>query len=127
MQFMSSSLEKLVKDLANNDFRYLIEKCGSKNLEHLKEKDTYPYECVDRFERFSEEKLPNKRCFYRSLKDGTTGDNGKKLNGHISDEEYLICNKIWNKFNMKIRVITMIIIFKNNLLLADIVVIMFSY
>ena len=50
-----------------------------------------------------------------------------KLNGHISDEEYLICNKIWNKFNMKIRVITMIIIFKNNLLLADIVVIMFSY
>ena len=28
---------------------------------------------------------------------------------------------------MKIRVVTMIIIFKNNLLLADIVVIMFSY
>ena len=24
-----------------------------------------------------------------------------KLDGHISDEEYLICIKIWNKFNMK--------------------------
>ena len=31
----------------------------------------------------------------------TTGDNGKKLNGHISDNQYLTCTKIWNKFNMK--------------------------
>ena len=101
MQFMSSSLEKLVKNLANNDFKYLIEKCSSKNLELLKEKDANSYEYVGRFERFSEEKLPNKRCFYRSLKDRTTGDNGKKLNSHISDEEYLTCNKILNKFDMK--------------------------
>ena len=36
-----------------------------------------------------------------SVKDGTTGDNGEKLDGHISDEDYLTCNKIWSKFNMK--------------------------
>ena len=101
MQFMSSSLEKLVKNLANNDFKYLIEKCSSKNLELLKEKDAYSYKYVGRFERFNEEKLPNKRCFYRSLKDRTTGDNDKKLSSHISDEEYLTCNEILNKFDMK--------------------------
>ena len=36
-----------------------------------------------------------------SVKDGTTGDNGEKLDGHISDEDYLMCKKTWNKFKMK--------------------------
>ena len=45
--------------------------------------------------------LPDKKCFYRSLKDGTTNDNGEKLNGHVSDREYLTCIKIWNEFNTK--------------------------
>ena len=53
------------------------------------------------FKRFNEEKLPDRECFYSSVKDGTTGDNGEKLDGHISDENYLTCNKIWNEFNMK--------------------------
>ena len=35
------------------------------------------------------------------MNDGTTGDNGEKLDGHINDEDYLTCKKIWNKFNMK--------------------------
>ena len=38
-------------------------------------------------------KLPDKKCFYSSLKDGTTGYNGEKLNGHVSDKEYLISSK----------------------------------
>ena len=78
MQFMNSSLDKLVKNLSDNDFKYLTEEFGSKNLELLKQKDAYPYEYMDSFKRFSEEKLPNKKCFYISVKDGTTGDNGKK-------------------------------------------------
>ena len=36
MQFMNSSLEKLVKNLLDNDFSYLTEEFGSKNLELLK-------------------------------------------------------------------------------------------
>ena len=56
---------------------------------------------MNSFKRLSEEKLPDKECFYSSVKDRTTGDNGKKLDGHISDEDYLTCNKIWNEFNMK--------------------------
>ena len=94
MQFVNSSLEKLVKNLSDNGFKYLTQESGSENLMLLKQKDAYPYEYMNSFEGFSEEKLPDKKCFYRSLKDGTTGDNGEKLNGHISDEEYLACIKI---------------------------------
>ena len=36
MQFINSSLEKLVKNLSDNDFEYLIEEFGSGNLEPLK-------------------------------------------------------------------------------------------
>ena len=39
--------------------------------------------------------------FYSSEKDGTTGDNGEKLDGHINFEYYLTCKKIWNDFDMK--------------------------
>ena len=44
MQFMISSLEKLVKNLSDHDLKYLTKEFGSKNLELLKQKDAYPYE-----------------------------------------------------------------------------------
>ena len=56
---------------------------------------------MDNFKRFGEEKLPDKECFYNSVKDGTTDDNDEKLDGHISDEDYFTCKNIWNKFNRK--------------------------
>ena len=56
---------------------------------------------MDSFKRFNEEKLIDKECFYRSVKDGKTGENRKKLDGHISDEEYLTCKKIWKESGMK--------------------------
>ena len=74
---MNSSLENLLKNLSNNNLKYLIGECGSKNLELLKQKDADPYEYMDSFKRFGEEKLPNRECFYSSVNDGTTGDNGK--------------------------------------------------
>ena len=45
--------------------------------------------------------MPGKECSYSSVKDGTTNDNNKKLDGNISNEDCLTCTKIWNKFNMK--------------------------
>ena len=63
MQFMNSSLEKLVKNLSDDDFKYLTKEFGSKNLELLKQKDAYPYEYMDNFKRFSEEIFPDKKCF----------------------------------------------------------------
>ena len=49
MQFMNFSLENLIKNLTDNDFKYLSEESGSKNLELLKQKDAYPYESMDSF------------------------------------------------------------------------------
>ena len=54
MQFMNSSLDKLAKNLSDKDFQYLVEEFGSENLEILKQKGTYPYECVNNFKRFNE-------------------------------------------------------------------------
>ena len=74
----------------------MTEEFGSKNLELLKQKDAYPYEYMDSFKRFNEEKLTGKKCFCNLVKDGRTGDNGEKLDGYISEKDYLTCNKIWN-------------------------------
>ena len=54
IQFMNSSLDKLVKKLSDDDFKYLVEKFGSENLELLKQKGDYLYECMNSFERFNE-------------------------------------------------------------------------
>ena len=63
MQFMNSSLYKLVKNFSDKDFKYLIEEFGSKNLQLLKQKCNYPYEYMSSFERFNEEKLPARKFF----------------------------------------------------------------
>ena len=44
MQYMNSSLDKLVKNLSDGDFKYLVEEFGSGNLELLKQKRDYLYE-----------------------------------------------------------------------------------
>ena len=37
MQFMNSTLDKLVKNFSDEDFKYLIQKFGSESLELLKQ------------------------------------------------------------------------------------------
>ena len=69
---------------------------------------------MNSFQRFDEEKLPDRKCFYSSTSDGRTDDDddddddddehdddGKKPDGHISFEDYLTCEKIWDVFGMK--------------------------
>ena len=53
MQFMNSSLDKLAKNLSDEDFKYLVEEFGSENLELLKQKGDYPQEYMNSFERFN--------------------------------------------------------------------------
>ena len=72
MQFMNSSLGKLVKNLSDNDSKYLIQEFSSKNIELLKQKDACPYEYMDSFKKYNGEKLPDGKCFYSSVKNGTT-------------------------------------------------------
>ena len=101
MQFMNSSLDKLVKNLSDEDFKYLVEEFGSDNLEILKQKGAYPYEYMNSFKRFNEEKLCARKYFFSSTKKGKIDEDGKISDGHISIEDYLTCEKIWNKFKMK--------------------------
>ena len=64
-----------------------------KLLELLKQKDVHPYEYIDSFKIFGEEKFPYRECFYSSVKDGATNNSGEKVDSHISDEDYLTCKK----------------------------------
>ena len=73
----------------------MISEFGVDKLEILKRKDAYPYEWVDSFEKFKYPSLPEKKCFYSSLKDGKR----ERSNGHISDEQYQHLQNIWDTFN----------------------------
>ena len=89
MHFMNFSLDKLVKNLSDKDFKYLVEELGSQNLELLKQKGDYPYEYMNSFEKFNEEKLPARRYFDSSTKDRKIGDDDKISDGHIGVKDCL--------------------------------------
>ena len=97
MQFLNSSLDKLVKNLSHEGFKYLVEKFGSENLGLLKQKGACLYKYMNSFERFNEEKLPARKYFYSSAKDGKIGDDGKISDSHISDKDYLTCEITLNE------------------------------
>ena len=101
MQFMNSSLDKLVKNLVDKDFKYLVKEFGSENLKTLKQKGAYPYEYMNSFKRFNEDKLCARKYFYSSTKDKKNSEDGKISDGHVSIEDYMVCEKIWDMFKMK--------------------------
>ena len=101
MQFMNSSLDKLVKNLVDKNFKYLIKEFGSENLELLRQKGAYPYEYMNSFKRFNEYKLCARKYFYSSIKDKKTGDDDKISDFHVSIKDYIVCERIWDRFNMK--------------------------
>ena len=68
MQFKNSGLDKLVKNLSDENFKYLVGEFGFENLELLKEKGAYPYQYMDSFDKFDEEKLPARKHFFSSIK-----------------------------------------------------------
>ena len=56
MQFMNSSLDSSVKNLSDNDFKYLSQEFSGDLLKLIKQKGVYPYEHVDSFRKFSGDK-----------------------------------------------------------------------
>ena len=95
LQFYNSSLDTLASNLNDEDFKYLISEFGIDKLEILKRKYAYPYEWVDSYEKFNYPSLPPKECVYSSLRDGKRDES----NGHISDEQYLHLQNVWDIFN----------------------------
>ena len=59
--------------MTDEDFKYLVEEFGSKNLELLKQKGAFPYEYMNSFERFNEEKY-----FFSSTKKVKIDNDSKK-------------------------------------------------
>ena len=53
MQFRNTSLDTLVKNLPDNDFKYLSEEFSSDLLKLVKQKRVYWYEYMDSFKKFS--------------------------------------------------------------------------
>ena len=90
MQFMMDCpLDALVKNFSNNVFKYLSEEISGEFLELVNQKGVYPYEYINSFERFFEDKLPDKCNFFSYLKDEC-----------ISEKDYLKTNNISNLFKM---------------------------
>ena len=89
MQFMSSSLNSLVKNLSDNDFKYLSEEFSGQLLKLVKQKGVYPYEYIDSFKKFSKSIFPDRYKFFSSLKYVC-----------ISEKDYLKAVDVWNVFKM---------------------------
>lgn len=99
-QFLPTSLEKLVNNLAASDlikFKHLQSYIrnahpGSEEskLELLSRKGVYPYRYMDSFQRFNETQLPAQRAFYNDL-------NGET----VSDQDYAHAEWVWDTFKIK--------------------------
>ena len=87
--------------MSDEDFKYLVKEFGSENLELLKQRGAYPYEYMNSFKRFNEDKLCTGKYFYSSIQDKKTGDDGRISDGYVSIKDYMVCERIWDRFNMK--------------------------
>ena len=56
----------------------------------LLRKGVYPYEYMDSWKRFNETELADKESFYNELN-----------KEHITDEDYVLAQKVWKEFNLK--------------------------
>ena len=90
MLFLNSSLDKLVKNLSSEDFKYLSSVSSGEKLELVKKKGVYLYEYFDSFKKFREDRLPDIDCFFSSLKDCK-----------ISEKEYQRACDVWKVFKIK--------------------------
>ena len=92
-KFLPSSLETLVlnlKDKGLDQFRITQYWTPIDTLELMTRKQIYPYNYLDRFEKFHETALPSKDKFFNDL-----------TQKHISDDEYKHAQLVWERFNLK--------------------------
>ena len=61
-QYLSSSLDSLVKNLNKGEFKYYSQESNNNVLDLVKQKGFYPYEYMNDFEKLKEE-LPSKENF----------------------------------------------------------------
>ena len=86
LQFLSSLLDSLVKNLNKNNF---YQEFDNNVLDLVKQKGFYLYEYMSDFENFKEE-LPSKENFNSAL-----------IDRKINDKEYERVLNVWKKVEMK--------------------------
>ena len=89
-QFMSSSLDNLIKNLPDEAFKYTKQGFKKEQFELMKQKGVYPYDYMDSFDKFNKTELPNKDEFYSILN-----------NEHITNEQYNHAQNVWKCFDLK--------------------------
>ena len=89
-QFMSSSLDNLIKNLPDEAFKCTKQEFKKEQFNLMKQKGIYPYDHMDSFDRFNETKLPVQQDFYSILN-----------NEHIPDEQCKHAQNVWDTFNLK--------------------------
>ena len=72
-QFLSSSFNRLVKNLNKDDFKYLSQEFDNNVLDLVKQKGFYLYEYMSNSEKFNEQQ-PSKEKFHSSLKEKKNSD-----------------------------------------------------
>ena len=89
-KFMRSSIKALVNNLPKNGFKNISKYYIPEQVELIKQKGFYPYEYMDKAEKFNETKLPPREAFY------------SKLSGEgITEKNYKHAWNVWNTFKMK--------------------------
>ena len=62
-QFMASSLDRLAPNLPEDKYKYTSGVFKNEQLTLMKGKGVYPYNCMDSFQKFGYNQLPNRRAF----------------------------------------------------------------
>ena len=70
-QFMSSSLDRLVSNLPRDLLKYTSMTFQDDKLDLMARKGIYPYDYMDSFERFLDDRLPRKKAFYSIMNEET--------------------------------------------------------
>ena len=83
-------MEKTIKLIENFPSTYQFCNGDLNKFVMLPRKGVYPYEYMDRWEKFDKTALPPKKDFYSNL----------NLED-ISDEDYVHAQKVWNLFKIK--------------------------
>ena len=99
MNFMRTSLEKLVGNLERPSFEHTGKYFRGEELDLMLRKGVYPYEYMTGAERLCEKSLPPKEEFASLLGSGVISDSEAIITpSHISDEDYRHAQKVFEAF-----------------------------
>lgn len=102
INFMQTSLEKLVENMDRSDFRHTSKYFAGDELDLMLRKGIYPYEYIDGFNKLRETELPPKESFGSTLGSGEIIGSGDEMKPtEITDTDYAHAQKVYEKFGCK--------------------------